>query len=223
MSKLLLFDIDGTLIDNVHDDHKFHRTIRKVHGIDVATSRDFRGYTDYLILGALLEGEGWDDAMIDTAMPVLLEELEADHEAHFEPEAVVVLSGVVRLLDALESRGVTLGLITGNLKSIAERKLQAVGLWEYFSVGAFGDDPHQTRADLVRLAVERSGFEPQLDNVTVIGDTPKDIEAIHAAGISHSVGVANGFRDIAELASAGAEFCFEDLSDRADVIKKLLS
>ena len=223
MRKLILFDIDGTLIDNVGDDHKFRRTIRKVHDIEVRTKGDFRGYTDYLILGALLEGEGWDDAMIDTAMPVLLAELERDHAANFEPERVVVLPGVVKLLDALERQGTVLGLITGNMKSISERKLATVGLWDYFTVGGFGNDPHKVRADLVRLAVERAGFSNESENVWVIGDTPRDIEAIHAAGLKHSVGVANGFRPLAELEAAGAEVVFEDLRNTELVVGKLLS
>lgn len=222
MRKLFLFDIDGTLIDNVHDDNKFTRTIHKVHGIHAATKRDFSGYTDYLILEELLQGEGWDDATISAAMPILLQQLEKEHEAFFDPTGLKVLPGVLEILDELLQRDVVLGLVTGNMKTIAERKLAAVGLWSYFTLGGFGNDPHKVRADLVRTAIRRGNFGEDIDSVYLVGDTVRDIQAAHDGGVIHSVGVANGFRPTSELIEAGAAFVFEDLTDTSDVIKKLL-
>jgi len=131
------------------------------------------------------------------------------------------LPGVSDLLEALEKRGATLGLITGNLKSVSEVKLGDVDIWHYFTVGGFGNDPHVTRGDLVKVAVDKAGFSESLDDVCVVGDTPRDIAAAQEAGIKHTVGVSNGYKDIQELIDAGAEVVLEDFRNTAFVLSKL--
>src|SRR3990167_495783 len=212
MKKLLLFDIDGTLLTGGGHD-RFSRTISKVHGLDLTSDKDFRGYTDYLILAALLESEGWDDEQIKATMPKLLEEMDKMHAETFHADDMKLLPGVKKLLDKLKETESVLGLITGNMESIAKRKLEALGIWDYFSLGGYGSDPHIIRADLVKIAIERAGFKDNIKQVYVIGDTAKDIEAAHTAGVVNSIGVANGFRDIKELSDAGAKYIFEDFKN----------
>ena len=220
MKSLLLFDIDGTLLTGGRHD-RFSRAISEVHGLDITSDKDFRGYTDYLILAALLESEGWDDDQIKATMPKLLEEMDKIHARTFQIDEIEILPGVKELLSELKETGSILGLITGNMETIAKRKLEALGIWKYFSLGGYGSDPHVVRADLVKIAVKRAGFENNLEQVYVIGDTAKDIEAAHATGVSNSVGVANGFRSTQELVGAGAKFVFEDFKDSGKVLKTL--
>jgi len=178
VKKLLLFDIDGTLLTGGGHD-RFSRTISRVHGLDITSDKDFRGYTDYLILAALLESEGWDDNQIKITMPKLLEELDKMHAETFHADEMKLLPGVKELLSKLTDTDSILGLITGNMESIAKRKLEALGIWNYFTLGGYGSDPHVIRADIVKVAIERAGFEDSMDRVYVIGDTAKDIEAAH--------------------------------------------
>ncbi|MEI7632166.1 MAG: HAD family hydrolase [bacterium] len=220
MKKLLLFDIDGTLLTGAGVE-RFKRSINNLHNLEIKSDRDFNGYTDFLILAALLEDEGWDKKQIEEAMPELMRELDRVHAETFHAENITLLPGVTDLLVTLKSKNITLGLITGNLRTVAERKLKALGIWDYFTEGGFGSDPHTVRADLVRLAVKQAGFKNDLDNVFVIGDTPRDIQAATEAGIKNSVGVANGFRDIKELSDAGAKFVFEDLVNTDAVLRNL--
>ncbi len=220
MRKLLLFDIDGTLVTSSHD-NRFEKAISNVHGIETKLVGDFQGYTDYLILVSLLTSEGWTEVQIADAMPKLLAELDKVHASTFKPDSVVILPGVRKLLDALEKSDCKLGLITGNLKPVAERKLEAVGIWDYFTVGGFGGDPHVKRSDLVTLAIKRASFENDLENVYVIGDTVRDISAAHDAGVINSVGVVNDFRDVQELIDAGAKIVFDNFEDIPQVLKRL--
>jgi len=212
MKKLFLFDIDNTLIIGSHD-NRFARVIQSVHGIDPKLEVDIQGLTDKLILAVLLKNEGWDETQIEDAMPKLIEELDVAHATTFKPENVTILPGIRELLEALKAKGHVLGLITGNLHIIAERKLSAVGIWDYFELGGFSSDPHKTRGDLVTVAIERAGYADRLQDVYVVGDTARDIQAAHEAGVENSVGVTNGLRDKQELIDAKAKYVFEDFTD----------
>lgn len=220
MKKLLLFDIDNTLIIGSHD-NRFARVIRSLHGIDPKLDVDIQGLTDKLILAVLLKNEGWDETQIEDAMPMLLKELVVAHAATFQPDNVQILPGVRELLEALKARGHLLGLITGNLEVIAERKLGAVGIWDYFELGGYSSDPHKTRADIVKVAVKRAGYADNLQDVYVFGDTARDIQAAHGAGVENSVGVVNGLRDRQELIDSKAKYVFDDFTDTEQVLAAL--
>lgn len=220
MSKLLLFDIDGTLITSKRAD-RFSRAIHKVHALHIDSDKDFSGYTDYLILDALLKEKGWTDIQVKESMPKLIKELDRVHAETFQPDDVELLPGTRELIAKLKDRDHQLGLITGNIKGTARRKLEAAGIWSSFSLGGFGDDPHSIRADLVKVAIKRAGYEEDLEDVFVFGDTARDIEAAHTAGVMNSVGVANGYRDIKELVDAGAKYVFEDCKDTNAVMRTL--
>lgn len=217
MRRLFLFDIDGTLIKTRSND-RFAQTINNLHGLKVKIKHDHHGSTDQIILTELLKGESWSHREIMKAMPALMEELDRIHRTSFSPESVKILPGIPNLLAELKKQGQAIGLITGNIEVIAKRKLEAVGIYSYFSLGGFGSDPHTKRADLVKIAVDKAQFSDDLQGVYVIGDTPRDIWAAKEAGIINSVGVANGFRSTKELVDAGAKIVLEDFKDTKKVL-----
>jgi phosphoglycolate phosphatase len=221
MKKLLLFDVDRTLIVSTIHDNRFARAINNKHGSEIEYANELHGSTDSLVLRYLLEREGWDTEQIKIAMPELLEELDKVHAETFNTTNYMAVPGIKKLLKALSKTDTVLGLITGNVESIAKRKLEAVGIWSYFSLGGYSSDPHIVRSDLVSLAIKRAGFENNNENVYVLGDTPLDIQAAHEAGISNSVGVSNGFCSIKELQDAGAKIVFENFKNTQDVLEKL--
>lgn len=220
MKKLLLFDIDNTLITSTHD-NRFERAISNLHGLDVKLEGDFQGLTDYLILALLLKNEGWSETQIEDTMPKLTEELNEVHSSTFQSESVKILPGVKELLKALKAKGCSLGLITGNLDIIAERKLAVVDIWKYFEIGGYGSDQHSSRAELVSIAVERAGYANNLSEVYVFGDTARDIQAAHDAGVANSVGVTNDFRDQQEFIDVKAKIIFDNLVDTDQVLSEL--
>lgn len=133
-----------------------------------------------------------------------------------ESKGYRVLDGVRETLERLSDAGFLLGLTTGGVEAAADIKLARADLNRYFSFGGYGSDSSD-RTELTRIAVERAGTilgEP-LDprRVLVVGDTPLDIEAAHAAGVL-AVGVASGHYDEEQLRATGADYVLGSLREQ---------
>jgi phosphoglycolate phosphatase len=223
--RLLLFDIDGTLITSggagegaLIDAMKQRFGIEEdLRGITIA------GATDALIARMMLEKSGLSaspeniTALLDAYLSFLGQRLSR--------HAGYVLPGIVGLLDRLRQRkDCVLALLTGNLVRGAEIKLSHYGVWDYFEFGAFADD-HHDRNELPKFAraraLETHGEEFPPERVFVIGDTPRDIECGKAVG-AKTVAIATGNYSRADLAVHNPDFLFDDLSDTEAVIAVLL-
>lgn len=221
MQRLMLFDVDGTLV-KTPPTTAFIESIKNLHGVTIKDDRQgFAGLTDQLILSLLLKGAGWEDTRIKSHMPGLVQEFERIYVASFKKGSVDILPGVKELLAALSQHEVTLGLITGNLEKVAQTKLEDVGIWSFFSLGGFGSDPHTKRSEIVKIAVARAGLTPDNPSLYVIGDTPRDIEAAAEAGIAHKVGVSSNYHNMEQLKEAGADIVLKDFKDTTGVLKAL--
>ena len=217
MRRLLLFDIDGTLVAGGPAKDAFHTALLSAFGtagpIEV---HDFAGKTDPQIARELLEKAGLDRGEIDRGLPRLFERYLEELEARLPERPMTVLPGVLELLAALrDAADVALGLVTGNIAGGAELKLGSAGLFGHFRMGAFGSDSEE-RNDLPGLAVRRAreiwGVDFAAEHVVIIGDTPRDVEC----GLHHgvvTVGVATGRYDQAALRGAGAHHVVADLRD----------
>ena len=124
-----------------------------------------------------------------------------------------VLAGVDELLPRLCKAGFLLGITTGAVEAAAHIKLARANLNRFFSFGGYGSDSAD-RGELTRRAIGRAGeiLGTTLDSqrVLVLGDTPKDIAAAHAAD-AIGVGVASGHYSKAELLGAGADYVLGSL------------
>jgi phosphoglycolate phosphatase len=126
-----------------------------------------------------------------------------------------VLAGVEELLPRLTKEGFLLGITTGGVEAAAHIKLERADLNRFFSFGGYGSDSAD-RGELTRKAIERAGeilgatIDPQ--SVLVLGDTPHDITAAHAAG-AVGVGVASGHFGKDELRDAGADYVLGSLRE----------
>jgi phosphoglycolate phosphatase-like HAD superfamily hydrolase len=126
-----------------------------------------------------------------------------------------VLDGVEKQLLRLCQAGLLLGITTGALEAAAHIKLARANLNRFFSFGGYGSDSAD-RGELTRKAIESAGeilgspLDPQ--RVLVVGDTPKDITAAHAAH-AIGVGVASGHYSEGELRQAGADYVLGSLEE----------
>jgi phosphoglycolate phosphatase len=218
MQKLILFDIDGTLIlSGGAGIRAMAAAFEETFGErDAFAGVPMPGRTDQLILADALAKYARD--LDDNT----LARFRASYDGWLRREIQKpgprkgILPGVRELLEALRPRhDVFMALLTGNFEEAARIKLDYFGLWGYFACGAFGSDA-RGRNDLVAVAVERANAcgLPQLAprDVLVVGDTPLDIACAQAAG-AYAVGVATGSHDIETLRASGADAVFEDLTD----------
>ncbi len=226
-SKILLFDIDGTLLLSGQAGYRaLTRTFQEL--FDVPRGFDdipVAGMTDEIILTAALERAGVGaDRETRARFHGRYCELFAD-EIHFPGPRKGLMPGVADLLETLSRRDdIRCGLVTGNFARPARIKLEHFDLWRYFHFGAYGDDA-PVRDDLVPIAVDRArrdrvAVETAAD-VVVIGDTPLDVQCAVAAG-ARAVAVATGSFDEEALRDTGAHAVLPDFSDTGMVVDVLL-
>jgi phosphoglycolate phosphatase len=204
---VLLFDIDGTLIDAGGAGRRsIERAFAAVTGrADACAHFTFDGMTDRAILRAGLDaiGRPCDDAAQEELIAAYLAALAFEVAAS---KAYTTHPGVLAALERAERCGAALGLGTGNVRDGARVKLERAGLFTRFAFGGFGCD-HEDRAELIRIGAERGagllGRARGECRVVVIGDTPRDIAAARAIG-AESLGVATGRYPEAALRDAGA-------------------
>jgi phosphoglycolate phosphatase-like HAD superfamily hydrolase len=223
--KLLLFDIDGTLLlTGRAGEHALRVAFKERFGVDDdLSSISFAGSTDGAIARQMFAAHDISPT------PENIADLFDGYVHHLALELPRregrVLPGIVELLDALHGReDCVLGLLTGNIEKGAELKLSHYGVWDFFEFGAFADD-HVDRNKLGPVAhsraVEKHGISFEAEDVFVLGDTPRDIDCARAAGFV-AVAIATGSCGQDELAAHQPDFLFEDLSDTRGVLAALL-
>jgi phosphoglycolate phosphatase len=218
---LLLFDIDGTLLGGMPPTHRqaICEAARQVFALPLSLDQITltAGRTDMSIVYRVLEQAGLARSQITPALPTFFRVMETAYERlHTADLRPYLLPGVAETLAWLEQRGAALGLVTGNLTSIAWSKLSAAGIRRYFQCGAFGEEA-EARDVLPALAAERAracfgrAFRPEA--TFIIGDTPFDIACGAACGfrtIAVATGLAHSFDD---LDGHRPDFLLRDLSE----------
>jgi phosphoglycolate phosphatase len=226
--KLVLFDVDGTLITSRGAGRRamrvaFERVFGTAGGID---QYDLRGRTDTRIVHDVMGAEGWEEARVRERLDDFFEAYLGGLVAEIgDGQGVVTLPGVAALVERLAfASEVVLGLVTGNIEEGARIKLGPTGLWPHFRIGAYGSD-HMDRRRLPSLAARRAhallGREFRPADVVVIGDTPHDVDCARACG-AVAVAVATGQYPREALLADRPDHFFEDLSETERVLRALL-
>lgn len=230
MRRLLLFDVDGTLVDVAGAGRAAFRTAMvEVYGeTGPIDSFSFSGKTDPGILRGLLAAAGWEDGAIDRGMRRLWETYlpALDRELASREERIRTCPGVRGLVERLQADPrFELALVTGNVRPGAYRKLEAAGIGRPFPFGAFGSDS-ELRDELppvaIRRARDRSGRAYAPRDVWVVGDTPADVRCAATSRL-RSLAVATGRYGPDELREHGAERVLDSLEDADEVVSVLAS
>ena len=219
--RILLFDIDGTLVSTGGAGAvAWRRAFDDLHGVpaDIGRFTD-AGMTDPDVGAKTFEAViGRAPSAIELAQ-VVQRRLEHLPEAVAESKGYKVLPGVPDRLRQLSHAGHLLGLITGNGDGAAFVKLARGDLMRWFSFGAYAT-AGVDRAGIVRRAVERGeamlGCDVPNEDIFVIGDTPLDISAAHEVDCT-AIAVATGHYDSAALRDAGADHVLETLEEELPV------
>jgi phosphoglycolate phosphatase-like HAD superfamily hydrolase len=230
--RILLWDIDGTLMRSVRTGAYKEYTIPVLEEIFGTAGRlgDMRvsGMTDLqIIFEALKESEVSQEqivAEIDRLSRRITEE--ARRVTGNGVEFFQLLPGVRETLKTLHDHPrYQSALLTGNIKPMADLKMELMGLDQFFTLpGAFGEESH-IRRDLPALAADRIRTHLQMnippEHFIVIGDTPNDIDcARHFGARAVAVGTGRLYYD-AEIRAAEPDAVLADLSDVELVLNTL--
>ncbi len=223
---VILFDIDGTLTTKESIEkqelERFLRPVSEAAG-KILSKEHWRydGMVDPEIYRRLLIESGMSP---DSAMSSLPQVISRGEEAYLRMRAQPVLNdGVRELLQTLSIHpNHRLGVLTGNLSAVAEEKLRLTAVRGYFAETFFSNG-YFSRADLVRDAVRACAKKYALrsnDDVIIVGDTPRDIEAANA-NQAKAIGVASGHYSVSDLVQAGAAAAFRNLIPSNGLLKAL--
>ncbi len=192
MRRLILWDIDGTLIRTGAVGRRVLEDAAALVGRLAEVPRVvMSGKTDPQILREIFTAAAVAGDHIDTLLPSAMAAAEAALAAAEQElrSAGHVLPGVRAVLQRLEdATGVRQTLLTGNLAANAAVKVAAFELTHFFDaeVGAYGSD-HADRLELVPIALERverfRGETYASDEMWVVGDTPNDLACARAGGV----------------------------------------
>ena len=226
--KLVLFDIDGTMITSRGAGRRAMRTaLERVFGSAGGIDQyDLGGRTDTRIVHDVVGAMGWEQARVQERLDDFFEAYLAGLASEIgDGRHVVTLPGVSAVVERLAaSDEAVLGLVTGNIEEGARIKLLPTGLWPHFRVGAYGSD-HMDRRHLPSLAARRAhallghAFAPP--DVVVIGDTPHDIDCARAFG-AVAIAVTTGQYTRDALRADRPDHLFDDLSDVERVLEAVL-
>ena len=227
MKRLILFDIDGTLTRTQNGFVPFNMAILKTFAIagDIRTVLP-DGKTDPSIVAEIFakkniqvqfEPSHWEQFALHLRRSY-------DDALGAGTTTVKALPGVGDLLNALAQQDAfSRGVVTGNLETGAQIKLQAAGLDSYLGCGAYGSDSAH-RPDLPKIARERwekaTGQRFSPGNCIIIGDTAKDLDAARQNGMRCLL-VGTGRYPIEELQHSKPDACVADLTDTTQVIEIL--
>jgi len=205
-----LFDIDGTLLNSRDAVHyfAFQHAMREVLGIEASIEGvPVHGNTDIGILRAVLHRARMDDAAIDTHLPEIVAQMTAEVERNREQLNPELCPSILELIAYLQARGKLLGAASGNLETVGWLKLEKAGIRPMFAFGSFSF-PRESRTDIFRHGVELARRQlGEQATVSVVGDTPSDIEAARAVGAPVII-LATGIYSFAELKASAPDACF---------------
>jgi phosphoglycolate phosphatase len=213
---VVLFDIDETLVHTGGSGGRsWKMAFDDLYGIPADIGEHTSaGETDPQVARATFKGVLHREPTMDE-----LSHLYARYLMHLADDIMVsehyrVLPGAEQTLIGLAEAGVILGIVSGAMEGAARTKLVPADLNRYFLFGSYGSDSPD-RAELTTIAVDKAarlhdGLTPS--QVSVIGDTPHDLDAAHAAG-AVAVGVASGKFSVDELSQAGADHVLSSLED----------
>jgi phosphoglycolate phosphatase len=225
--RLVLFDIDGTLITTGHAGMRaYYRALGSVFSVSVdGASIKPDGKTDPLIAKELLACAGlahlWSEDVSVALFGSYVGYLEEEMDKAKEDGQIRILPGVIDLLEVLSRQpDFSMGLVTGNLEKGAQIKLEKAGLGHFFRFGGYGSD-FEDRTGLTRVGIERGirfVAPAPVEAAFIIGDTPFDIIHGRAAG-ADVIAVASARYSLRDLEPYKPELLVPDLTQTDQIIE----
>jgi pyrophosphatase PpaX len=208
----ILFDLDGTLLDTKELIlSSFRYATREVLGEQLPDERILPFIGIPLIYQMrTIAGEHTERLM----------EVYREHNARVHDELIRSFEGTREALDTLKAEGRRLAVVTSKRNEPAQRGLECFNLQDCFELLIGSDDTtkHKPDPEPLLLAADRCGVS--VDSCVYVGDSPFDMQAARAAGIT-AVGALWGMFSHDELVAAGAQYEATDFNDLVTVLQKI--
>ncbi len=225
--KLVLFDIDGTLLSLrgpgveallVAYEEVWQCSVRQFE-------YSMSGKTELQISYELLALAGVAPTDIQAKLAQFWPAYARALTRLINPQRMMVHPGVPALVQGVaEHPKLVLGLLTGNCPQAAHIKLNAAQL-HGFTMGVFGEQ-HQQRTSLPPLALDfaRQHISPSFtaQNIIIIGDTPNDIHCAKVNG-NRVIAVGTGKNSLCELKTHNPDMAVETMADTKAMLSAMLS
>ena len=214
-SKVVLFDLDGTLTDPAEGITKSVRHALNAFGIEVPDLKELNRFIGPPLADSFRDFYGMDPGQCREAIRVMREYF--SERGIFENRPY---DGIRELLERLRREGLRLMVATSKPTVFACRILEHFGLAEYFEFvgGAELSGERQAKCEVIRHVLERTGLEPS-DRIVMVGDRRHAVEGARAGGLG-CIGVLYGYGDRDELERAGAERVVADLGELERAIRE---
>ncbi len=226
--KLVLFDIDGTLVRvRGISRQSLIDALREVFGTEgTAATHNFAGKLDSVIIKEVMRATGLNDSDIQKGFEEAKRRYIQNFKQHAQREHIEVMAGIYELVEKLaREESVVLALLTGNFEESGRHKLALPELNDYFAFGAFADDA-DTRNALpavaVRRAFERTGIRFTGKDVVIIGDTEHDVNCAKVLN-SKCIAVATGHYTVSQLQAFNPDYTFENFANVETAFEAIMS
>ncbi len=199
--RLLLLDLDGTLVDSAPDLHRAACVMRQRRGLADIAFEPFRNLVSRggtaMLQNAFAELNAEEAAL-------LLPEFLACYAQSIASESIV-FDGMPEVLDALKSAGTQWGVVTNKPEALARALLEGLGLYAHCAVLIGGDTLSVRKPDPAPLLEACGRLNVAVNESVYVGDDPRDVLAARAAGIP-VIAAAWGYIDAGvDLISWGAD------------------
>jgi len=213
LPRLVMFDLDGTLMDSVPDlaaavDSMLMKLGREPAGVERV--RHWVGNGSRVLvrraLAGRLEHDDVDEALAGKALALFMQAYDGGHEL------TTVYPGVRECLDWLIERGVKLAIITNKPSQFIEPLLEEKGLSGYFHWLVGGDTLPQQKPDPAGLfwVMDKAGVSSQ--QALFIGDSRNDVRAAKAASVP-CVALTYGYNHGEPISSEAPALVLDDLRE----------
>ena len=212
MTKLAIFDLDGTLIDTIEDLGTAVNHALGLRGLALHSMAEYKDMVGHgvrnLVKDALAGSLGRkpEDALVDSALAAFVDYYVAHIDVHTRP-----YPGIQALLSKLQGKGLKLAVASNKFQEGAEKLVK-----EFFPdirfVAVLGNSPElplKPDAAVVQLVLDKAGVSRE--EAVFVGDSATDMKTAANGGV-RSIGVSWGFRPRTDLEQSGAM----DIADSAE-------
>ncbi|MBT6274272.1 MAG: phosphoglycolate phosphatase [Chromatiales bacterium] len=213
-TRLILFDLDGTLVDSVPDIAAAVDASCEELGIPVPGETKVRNWVGngiHKLIERAINDCNRDGSGTEQLVGAAVDAFER-HYARTNGVASTTYAGAIHCLDQLRLRGTLLGCVTNKPYAFAQVLLDQQNLSQYFGLVVGGDTLTVQKPDPGPLVFAGAHFAIPMNETVMVGDSSNDVRAARAAGCA-AVCVSYGYNHGEDIADSQPDALIDSLAD----------